>query len=452
MKRIKIFKAYFILWLFVYFITVSNLEMFKEYFLSTLTFNIAIVSILAIGTFMILKGSKDLTMIAGTFGVLMYKKKGLTKHLKGIEKNFPSNIAKKIKSRAESGLLLFTEHDKEEILTWIDEKFGNQNRYNNFFIGTALMIGLLGTFSGLLGAISSMADIVSSLAGNNVNISQIMADFSGPLGSMAVGFGSSLFGVITAIVLSIKGYLLNKAQATLLAGVENWLNEKTLEPTSSEDRSPVMVSTNNLNEHQKSFMDVFIEQISSLNRELKELSHSNDQFKTAFLMTTQHVQKSYDEQMNLLKSMKSSMDNLSNTLVQNSKETTHYFSSLNKTFEHSEKKMDHILNAQFENIQNTQSLTTSVDNFRSKTEKNNQQLYENDKMLMDLIIEQKHKDKNRDIEFFELIEAMGMMDKSIKESIQKFTDIDKKISAKDRDNKDYLEHHLSSVHKNESIQ
>ena len=53
MKRLKIFKAYFVLWLFVYFIAISNIETFKLYFLSTLTFNIAIVSLLSIGSFMI---------------------------------------------------------------------------------------------------------------------------------------------------------------------------------------------------------------------------------------------------------------------------------------------------------------------------------------------------------------------------------------------------------------
>ena len=100
MKRLKIFKTFFVLWLFVYFIAVSNLETFKLYFLSTLTFNIAIVSLLAIGSFMLFKAAKDLTMVAGTFGVLMNKKGNLSFYLKGIEKIFPSNIANKIKSRA----------------------------------------------------------------------------------------------------------------------------------------------------------------------------------------------------------------------------------------------------------------------------------------------------------------------------------------------------------------
>ena len=89
MKRLKIFKAFFVLWLFVYFIAVSNLETFKLYFLSTLTFNIAIVALLAIGSFMLFKAAKDLTMVAGTFGVLMYKRKISLFILKALRRSSP---------------------------------------------------------------------------------------------------------------------------------------------------------------------------------------------------------------------------------------------------------------------------------------------------------------------------------------------------------------------------
>jgi len=286
MKRIKIFKAYFILWLFVYFIAVANWETFTTYFLSTLTFNIAIVSLLGIGTFMMLKGSKDLVMMAGTFGVLMYKKGDISFYLKGIEKVLPTTFANKILSRVKSGELMFTQQEKEDLLAWISETFANQNKYNNFFIGTVLMIGLLGTFAGLLGAIGSMGDIVKSLAGSNVDIGKIMAGFAGPLGSMAVGFGSSLFGVISAILMSVKGYLLNKAQASLLEGVENWLNSKTLEVAPDEAGGVAVSPTNKLESHDKSFVDIFLERISLLTNEIQNLSTSNHEEKqrVAFMM------------------------------------------------------------------------------------------------------------------------------------------------------------------------
>ncbi len=70
----------------------------------------------------------------------------------------------------------------------------------------SLMIGLLGTFSGLLIALNEMGRIILSLQGD-VNIGEVMHSLNGPISGMSVGFGSSLFGVASAIVLSVKGYI-----------------------------------------------------------------------------------------------------------------------------------------------------------------------------------------------------------------------------------------------------
>ncbi len=350
MKRIKIFKAYFVLWLFVYFIVVSNLETVSLYFLSTLTFNIAIITLLAIGTFMLLKAAKDLVMIAGTFGVLMYKKRNLSFYIQGIEKVFPSNIAKKIKSRANSGALFFTQQEKDEILSWIEEKFTNQNKYNNFFIGTVLMIGLLGTFSGLLGAISDMGSIVMSLAGSNVDVGKIMAKFSGPLSSMAVGFGSSLFGVISAILLSIKGYLLNKSQASLIDGVENWLNEKTVDSIVDSE-----IDQKNLQEKQPSFMDIFTEQLGLLSKQIQELNQNSTKFNQEFKNSIYLMQKSQNLQNSILLTLTKSIKENSNKTT---KELTYI---LQKNHKEQHTLLKSILNTQKDQIMEFANLNTNME-------------------------------------------------------------------------------------------
>lgn len=428
MKRIKIFKAYFILWLFIYFLIVSNLETFKEFFLSTLTFNVAIVSILAIGTFMILKASKDLTFIAGTFGVLMYKKRDLAKHIQGIEKYFPSNISNKIKSRVDSGVLLFSLQEKEEILTWIDEKFSNQNRYNNFFIGTVLMVGLLGTFTGLLGSIGSMANIVSSLSGG-VDISSIMAQFSGPLSSMAVGFGSSLFGVISAILLSIKGYLLNKAQAVLLEGAENWLNSCTLEATTSDDKQTAIISSNTLSHHQKSFMDVFVDQISQLNRQMGEIASSNKEFKQGFLMTIKEVQKGYNEQRGILNSINDSLLELSKNSEKNIQLNTKHLQMVDNSHKQNQQKLSVISAGLEKNVQISELLEKNMESLNSTTSATISQLSKKDKILTDMVIKQENRDSDREIEFFQIIDTMEDLNKSIKNDKQKTESSDKTMES-----------------------
>jgi len=119
------------------------------------------------------------------------------------------------------------------LMSWLVEKFSNQKIYINFFISTALMIGLFGTFTGLLKSIDEMGGIILSLGGD-INLGEVIASFSGPLGGMAIGFGSSLFGVATAIVLGIKGYILNRTQEVFLEDVENWIKDKVIESQTSD--------------------------------------------------------------------------------------------------------------------------------------------------------------------------------------------------------------------------
>ena len=401
MKRLKIFKAYFILWLFVYFIAISNLETFKLYFLSTLTFNIAIVSLLAVGTFMLFKAGKDLTMVTGTFGVLMYKKGDISFYIKGIEKIFPSHIAQKIKMRAQSQNLLFTQQEAEDILAWLEEKYSNQNKYNNFFIGTVLMIGLLGTFAGLLGSIASMGSIVSSLAGSNVNISKIMADFAILLSSMAVGFGSSLFGVISAILLSIKGYILNKAQESLLSGVENWLQSKTVEKISDENKAGALVPASTLESRQKSYMDIFVEEISSLSTQMREVALVNREFQSSFIDTVQELKTNASKEQELLYSMKGALESIASSTVEQSAKsemTQRQVQAMLQRQEHQSKQLENI------------SLVSA---------KQEQAHTKIDHLIAKMVTKQEKKEEENKMNIFHMADALESMDKNIKQRMSK---------------------------------
>jgi hypothetical protein len=430
MKRLKIFKAYFVLWLFVYFIAISNLETFKLYFLSTLTFNIAIVALLAIGTFMIFKAAKDLTMVTGTFGVLMYKRGDISFYLKGIEKVFPSNIAKKIEGRAKSGTMLFTQQESEDILSWLEEKYSNQNKYNNFFIGTVLMIGLLGTFAGLLGSIASMGSIVSSLAGDNVDIGKIMGDFAVPLSSMAVGFGSSLFGVISAILLSIKGYLLNKAQESLFLGVENWLQSKTVEKVSDDNKAGALTPATTLQNHQPSYMDIFLNQISTLSSELKEVSSVNREFQTHFIETMQELKQSSIHERELLFEMKNSLQEI----AVNSEKNIAYHQDSQKLLadisNSSDNKLNHLINAQQQQ--------QIVEKERKKEED------KKDILLNELFRKHDKKDTEYKMSIFHMAEFLENMDKKIDGRLSKLESISKEEKTAESD---FMQNHLNPVSK-----
>jgi biopolymer transport protein ExbB/TolQ len=351
MKRIRVFKAYFVLWTFIYFIAYANKEVFVEFFLSTLAFNIVIVTLLAIGTFMLLRASKDLSMLAGTFGVLMYKKDNLDFYTNTLEHILPSTIAYKIKSRLKNNSLLFTQQESDDILNWMDEKFSNQNRYNNFFIGTVLMIGLLGTFAGLLGAIGGMSNIISSLIGTNIDISSVMSGFSQPMSAMAVGFSSSLFGVVSSIILSIKGYILNKNQAAILDGVENWIHSKTLE--SVDESGTRVVPSNNLDSRQQSFVDLFIESIKHMSDQINTLTTTNKELQTSLITTL--IKSNEELQRSLVNSILNSnreiLSTVTNRLDSIDIEQNKKFISLQDSLNLSVNNTDMILN----NIKTTSS-------------------------------------------------------------------------------------------------
>jgi biopolymer transport protein ExbB/TolQ len=234
MRRLKILKIYFVLWLFIFFLVFANFKMIVTFFMSTLTFNIAVLTILAIGMIIVYHAAFRLTMLAGTFGIMAYKKGDqLIYYLNGIDKIMPANIAHMFYKRAKSGTLYFTQSEAKDVTSWLEDKFANQKSYINFFIGTSLMIGLFGTFTGLLKAIDEMGAIILSLAGD-INIAEVMAGFAGPLSGMAIGFGSSLFGVATAIILSIKMYILTRNQETFIEDIEDWMKGKIIDTQSSD--------------------------------------------------------------------------------------------------------------------------------------------------------------------------------------------------------------------------
>jgi len=309
MKRIKIMKAYAVLWLFIYFLVNTNLEAMSTFFFATLTFNLAVLTVLVIGIIVIIKSAINLIMLAGTFGTLAYKKDNLTFYLQGIEKIMPANIAHMFHSRAEKGVLLFTSEESRAVVEWIDEKFSNQNHYINYFIGTSLMIGLLGTFTGLLVSIDQMGKIILSLTGD-IDLGAVIRSFSGPLGGMAIGFGSSLFGVISAIILGLMGYILNKNQETLIEGVEDWLKGRIIDSPSMGNSGGMVSATEELPQHKSSFLDVFMDNISLLTKEMAKISLTNERLHSITIASVQQARDEHEVTYEVLENMSNSLVNI----------------------------------------------------------------------------------------------------------------------------------------------
>lgn len=235
MRRTKILKIYFIVILFIVFLIFSNIKLITTFFMATLTFNVAILTMFSIGLLILYQGAIKLTMLSGTFGVLAYKKgQALEFYLQGITGIFPATIAHMFNKRAKKGVLYFTQDEAKDVSQWLNEQFFNQKGYTSFFVGTSLMLGLFGTFTGLLVAIDEMGAIILSFGGDDIDIGEVMTNFSGPLGGMSVGFASSLFGVASAIILNVMQYILTRNQAAFMNDIEDWMKGKIIDTQSSE--------------------------------------------------------------------------------------------------------------------------------------------------------------------------------------------------------------------------
>src|SRR5574344_2590486 len=230
MRRIKVLKIFFIVILFISFIIYANFSLIKTFFVATLTFNIPILTIFLLALLVIYKSAIKLTMLAGTFGILAYKKgKALEFYLDGITKVMPATIAHMFNRRAKKGVIYFSEQEAKDVNEWLDNQFFKEKSYTAFFVGSSLTLGLLGTFAGLLISIDEMGKIILSFGGDNIDLAEIMTGFSGPLGGMAIGFSSSLFGVSSAIILNLMQYILTKSQNSFLEDVQEWMKEKIID-------------------------------------------------------------------------------------------------------------------------------------------------------------------------------------------------------------------------------
>lgn len=353
MRRLKILKIYFVFWLFIFFLVFANFKMFITFFMSTLTFNIAVLTTLAIGMVIVYHAAFRLTMLAGTFGILAYKKGDqLIYYLQGIDRIMPASIAHMFYKRAKSGTLYFTQSEAKDVTSWLEEKFANQKVYVNFFTATALMIGLFGTFTGLLKSIDEMGAIILSLSGD-INLAEVIAGFAGPLSGMAIGFGSSLFGVATAIILSVKTYILSRNQEAFIEDIEDWMKGKIIDTQSSEvieqfnqtmgtgsnvgTAGQMQVVSGDMMTSGK-FLNVFADAMGDLKEELKKSAEGNEVVYKMLSENFEASNKSTGNEIAILESIVNAIKELninqfsnSNTLDESIQSLANIATSQNKT-------------------------------------------------------------------------------------------------------------------------
>ena len=316
MRRVKILKVFFVVILFIAFILYANFTLIKTFFIATLTFNIPIVTVFSLAVLVIYQSAIRLTMLAGTFGIIAYKKgPSLEFYLAGVTNIMPATIAHMFTRRAKKGVIFFSEQEAKDVTEWLENQFFKEKGYTAFFVGTSLTLGLLGTFAGLLVAIDQMGKIILSFGGDNIDMGEVMTAFSGPLGGMAIGFASSLFGVASAIILNLLQYILTKSQAAFLEDVQEWMKGRIVESQAIdtiEDMGPSKSVAISSNEGMASagFLDIFVDTIGDFTEKMEHSNNiSQDMFKKIADRLDQTVSNTDNESAllrNLIEVMKES--------------------------------------------------------------------------------------------------------------------------------------------------
>ena len=312
MRRIKILKIYFIFILFLVFLIFSNIDLITSFFLATLTFNVAILTIFSIGLLILYQAAIKLTMLSGTFGILAYKKgQALEFYLEGITGVFPATIAHMFNKRAKKGVLYFSESEAKDVTEWLGDQFFNQKGYTGFFVGTSLMLGLFGTFTGLLVAIDEMGAIILSFGGDDIDIGEVMTNFAGPLGGMSIGFASSLFGVASAIILNVMQYILSRNQAAFMNDIEDWMKGKIIDSQASESmeqmqESKGMISSSSSSEGfstKGGFIDVFVDTMGDFTDKLDKSNKASEDIYNLITENLSNSNRSTEKESVLLESV-----------------------------------------------------------------------------------------------------------------------------------------------------
>ncbi|MFT7004791.1 MAG: hypothetical protein ACJAWW_002156 [Sulfurimonas sp.] len=352
MGRLKILKVYSILWIFIFFIVYNNYQALYEFFISTITFNIAVSSVLFVGLLVIMKASMELIMLTGTFAVIRYKKDSeLARYLNGIEKIFPENVAKMFKKRASNKQIYFTHTEAADVTQWLEEKFVNEKSYIGFFVSMSLMIGLLGTFTGLLSALNEMGSIVLSLKGD-VNIGEVMKRLNDPIMGMSIGFSSSLFGVASAIILSIKGYILEKNQAIFIEDIEDWINSLIIESATNQDGS----SGNSMSQ----LMNVFSDTMGNFTSKIEQTNKANENVIKLLTQGIDNETQSTKETIGILDNIATSTRDLNVNQYQSSSSLVESIQDLSSATLNSNKNLKSMLELQSKNNKMLEELLSKL--------------------------------------------------------------------------------------------
>ncbi|AUW56715.1 hypothetical protein C1T17_00085 [Sphingobium sp. SCG-1] len=126
------------------------------------------------------------------------------------------------------GALQISNATVQTLLHDVDQRINDRKSTLIYFSGLMVFLGLLGAFMGLMKTVQSVGDLIGSMdvsgSGGSDSFGKLIEGMKAPLNGMSVGFSSSLFGLMTSMVLGALERFMTSAMKTLRNEFEHWLS------------------------------------------------------------------------------------------------------------------------------------------------------------------------------------------------------------------------------------
>lgn len=127
----------------------------------------------------------------------------------------------------------------QTLLHDVDQRINDRKSTIIYFSGLMVFLGLLGAFMGLMKTVHSVSELIGAMDVSGTaspdSFGKMIEGMKAPLNGMSVGFSSSLFGLMTSMVLGALERCMASAMKALRNEFEHWLTSvAALEGSASE--------------------------------------------------------------------------------------------------------------------------------------------------------------------------------------------------------------------------
>ncbi len=166
----------------------------------------------------------------------------------------------------------------QTLLHDVDQRINDRRSTIMYFSGLMVFLGLLGAFMGLMKTVHSVGDLIGGMditgGGGTDSFGKMIEGMKAPLNGMSVGFSSSLFGLMTSMVLGALERCMTSAMKTLRNEYEHWLsNQAALEGGAQEAQAQAAVDFTPL----RRTLEMGVHQLKQMREHLSDTGKADQQ-------------------------------------------------------------------------------------------------------------------------------------------------------------------------------